>query len=85
MKSKAFRNPTIYKTLVEFVDVDERRGVGNGIWEWNEGERKAWSAIRICTSPLLWSSRVQSRGVDDGLGLEGKEGVRGGKRKTLSS
>jgi hypothetical protein len=47
MRSRAFRNPTIYKKLVEFVDVDERKGVSRGVWEWEEGESKMWNATRI--------------------------------------
>ncbi|CED84110.1 Transcriptional regulator [Phaffia rhodozyma] len=57
MKSRAFRNPTIYKKLVEFVDVDERRGFRKSIWDWDQGESKEWSAEKIADLQKAYSQR----------------------------
>ena len=48
MQNKAFRNPTIYKKLVDHVGVDERAGRYASVWEWGrtpgDGE---WDVERI--------------------------------------
>lgn len=72
MKSRAFRNPTIYKKLVEFVDVDERRGLCPGIWEWGDGERDEWTTAKIADKQKERSERLaasQEAGKRDRIGF----------------
>lgn len=72
MKSRSFRNPTIYKKLVEFVDVDERRGLAAGIWQWEDGERDAWTTDRISDKQKERCERLaasQEAGKRDRIGF----------------
>ena len=48
MQNKAFRNPTIYKKLVDHVGVDERAGRYASVWEWGRqpGDEE-WGVERI--------------------------------------
>lgn len=72
MKSRSFRNPTIYKKLVEFVDVDERRGLAPSIWGWEVGERERWTTERISDMQKERSERLtasQDAGKRDRIGF----------------
>lgn len=72
MKSRSFRNPTIYKKLVEFVDVDERRGLAPSIWGWEVGERERWTTKRISDMQKERSERLtasQEAGKRDRIGF----------------
>ncbi|KAL7409633.1 hypothetical protein BDY24DRAFT_211043 [Mrakia frigida] len=61
MKNKAFRNPTIYKKLVDHVGVDERAGRYGGVWEWGreEGDEE-WGVERIADLQKSRSSSSSS-------------------------
>lgn len=53
MSNRSFRNPHLYATLVEFVDVDERTtNFPTNIWDPNDVEPE-WYADRIGTSRLV--------------------------------
>lgn len=56
MSNRSFRNPHLYATLVEFVDVDERTtNFPTNIWNPNDVEPE-WYADRIGT----WRYAVSS-------------------------
>jgi len=72
MKSRSFCNPTIYKKLVEFVDVDERRGLAPNIWGWEVGERERWTTEHISDMQKERSERLtasQEAGKRDRIGF----------------
>lgn len=73
MQNKAFRNPTIYKKLVDHVGVDERAGRYGSVWEWGkETDDGEWGVERICESR---PRRLIALSRDSGLGQNPLSGV----------